>query len=83
MLLKEGVPFVPAFVSADRSGCQEHYESLGFLNATVRVVAHVECRGNRGDCWSCSRARASGRRRRDHGGRQQDWTPEDILSELR
>ena len=37
MLLKQGVPFVPAFVSADRDRLQEHYESLGFLNATVRV----------------------------------------------
>jgi outer membrane protein assembly factor BamA len=37
MFLKEGVPFVPAFVSGDRERLQAHYDSLGFLNATVRV----------------------------------------------
>lgn len=37
MLLKEGVPFVPAFVPGDRERLQAYYDSLGFLNATVRV----------------------------------------------
>ena len=37
MLLKEGVPFVQAFASGDRERLQDHYQSLGFLNATVRV----------------------------------------------
>ena len=37
MMLREGAPFVPAFVSGDRERLQAHYDSLGFLNATVRV----------------------------------------------
>ena len=38
MLLKEGVPFVPAFVVSDRESLVAHYESLGYLNANVSVT---------------------------------------------
>ena len=82
MLLKEGVPFVPAFVPGDRDRLQEHYESLGFLNATVRVsftlnaeetAATLAVLAREGPRVVVGEITVVGNRK---------WSQEDILSEL-
>jgi outer membrane protein assembly factor BamA len=82
MLLKEGVPFVPAFVSGDRERLQQHYDSLGFLNASVRVsytlnagetAATVAVLAREGSRVVVGEITVVGYR---------TWSPEDILEEF-
>jgi outer membrane protein assembly factor BamA len=82
MSLREGVPFVPAFVFTDRDRLQEHYESLGFLNANVRVsftlnagetAATVAVLVREGPRVVVGEITVVGNRK---------WSQEDILSEL-
>ncbi len=82
MLLKEGVPFVPAFVFADRDRLQEYYESLGFLNATVRVSSTLNAEETAATLAVLAREGPQVLVGEITVVGNRDWTQEDILREL-
>ena len=82
MLLKKGVPFVPAFVFTDRDRLQEHYESLGFLNASVRASATLNAEETAATVAVLAREGAQVLVGEITVVGNTDWSPEDILREL-
>ena len=82
MLLREGVPFVPAFVLSDQESLRARYESLGYLNANVAVTHSLNDAGTEATVNVVARE-----------GQQvvvgsitvvgnETWSQKDILSEL-
>jgi len=82
MLLKKGVPFVPAFVSGDKERLQQHFESLGFLNATVRVSSTLNAEDTAATVVVLAREGPQVLVGEITVVGNKDWSPEDILSEL-
>lgn len=82
MMLKEGVPYVPALVFADRDRLQDHYDSLGFLNATVRVVPTLNAEETAATLAVLAREGPQVLVGEITVVGYDKWSPEDILREL-